>query len=193
MENDLNEKYDVKIPDTKNPRLKIVGLDEKPEDNSEIIETLKKQNDEFFDNSSEIKVVTVFEMKNMRQKIYYNLIVEVNPKLYNNIMSCEEPKVNFNWNRCKVFDALHVKRCLKCCSLDGHTTKECKNNVVCHKCSGSHKSQDCDKDKLNCINCQNYMKKLKLNLNTEHSVMSKECEVYQRILKSKMRSINYNE
>ncbi len=132
-------------------------------------------------------------MKNRYQKIYYNLIIEIHPKVFQKLMSTDEPKLNFKWNRCKVFDAIFVKRCLKCGSFEGHTTKDCPHNIMCYKCSGPHKSKDCVSEKLHCINCENHMKKLKLNLNTEHSVMSKECEVYQRILKAKMRSINYGD
>ncbi len=64
---DLNNEYDVQIPEEKNPRMKIVGLDEKPLNDNDIIETIKRQNDEFFDEKSEIKVVTTLEMKNTIQ------------------------------------------------------------------------------------------------------------------------------
>jgi hypothetical protein len=169
VESDMGENYEARIPDSKNPRVKIVGLDEKPEDNVEIIEILNRQNDEFFGDGDIIKVVTVMQAKNRRGKIYYNLIIEVNAKTYNKIMSIEEPRINFNFNRCKVYDALYVKRCYKCCSLDGHSSKDCQKNAVCYKCSGNHKNDVCTADKLKCINCENAIKNLKLNLDSEHN------------------------
>jgi hypothetical protein len=193
IEENLSENYEAKIPLRKNPRLKIVGIDEKPADNCEIIETIKKQNEEYFDTSSVIKVITVNEITNKIGKKYYNLIIEVNPNTYNKIMTSENCKMNINWNRCKVFDAIYVRQCLKCCSFDGHNAKDCPNHVVCFKCSGNHKSDSCSMEKFKCINCENANKNLKLNLNTEHSAMSKECEVYKKIVKNKMRSINYSE
>jgi hypothetical protein len=43
------------IPASKKPRLTIIGLNEKPSNNEEIIETLKRQNEKFFDDSSDTK------------------------------------------------------------------------------------------------------------------------------------------
>ncbi len=193
VENNLSENYTVKIPDQKNPRLKVVGLDNKPESDEEICETLLNQNDEFFEDSNEIKVVTVMEIRNRNKNAYYNVIVEVHPKVYNKIMSIEDVRIKYNWNICKVFDAIHIKRCLKCCSFDGHSTKECKNDLICFICSGKHKSEECTADKPHCINCEKYMKNLKINLNCEHNAMSRECAVYQKMIERKKRTINYSQ
>jgi hypothetical protein len=193
VNSDLGENYDVRIPESKNPRVKIVGIDEKPENNDWIIETLKNQNDEFFGESDIIKVVTVMEMKNRSGKPYFNLIIEINPKSFNKIMSIDDARINFNWNRCKIFDALYVKRCYRCCSFDGHNAKECTKNIVCYKCSENHKSDACTAEKLKCINCENAIKNLKIKLDSEHNALSSECQVFQRILQKKARSINYNE
>ncbi len=51
VESNLSDNYEAKIPDSKNPRLKIIGLNEKPSNNEEILETLKRQNEEFFEDS----------------------------------------------------------------------------------------------------------------------------------------------
>jgi hypothetical protein len=92
-----SENYDAEIPVSKNPRLKIVGLNEKPLNNEEIIKNLKKQNDEFFDDSCEIKVVTVMQIKNKKGREYFNLIIEVNPKIYRKIMAIENVRIDFDF------------------------------------------------------------------------------------------------
>jgi hypothetical protein len=188
-----SEIYDAEIPVSKSPRIKIVGLSEKPLNNEEIIKTLKKQNYEFFDDSCVIKVVTVLQMKNKKGGEYFNLIIEVNPKTYRKIMAIEDAKINFDFYRCKVFDALHVRRCLKCCSLDGHTAKDCDKEIVCFKCSGNHKSNACTKGVLKCINCDAANRKFNLKLDTAHNALERECPAYQRELKRKAKSIDYFE
>jgi hypothetical protein len=40
--------------------LKIIGLNEKPLNNNEIIETLKRRNEEFFDESCDTEVIHPF-------------------------------------------------------------------------------------------------------------------------------------
>jgi hypothetical protein len=146
-----SENYDAEIPASKNPRLKIVGLSEKPSNNEETVNTLKKQNDDFFDDSCVIKVVTVMQTKNKKGREYFNLIIEVNPKIYRKIMAIEDVRINFDFFRCKVFDALYVRGCLKCCSLDGHTAKDCQKQMICYECSGNHKSNECTNEVLRCI------------------------------------------
>jgi hypothetical protein len=152
---------------------------------------LKKQNDEFFDDSCVIKVVTVLQMKNKRGREYFNLVIEVNPKTYRKIMAIDDVKINFDFFRCKVFDALYVRRCLKCCSLDGHTAKDCEKEIVCYKCAGNHKSDACTNDVLECINCDAANRKFNLKLNTTHNATARECPAYQRELQRKAKSIEY--
>ncbi len=173
--------------------MKIVGLNEKPLNNEETIETLRKQNDEFFEDSCDTKVVNVMEMKNRKGKSYFNLVIEVNPKIYKKIMEIENVRINFDFNRCKVFDALYVRRCLKCCSMDGHTAKDCEKEIVCYQCSGNHKRSACRNGTNKCINCDNANKKFNLKLDTAHNALDRNCRVYQRELNRRARTINYLE
>jgi hypothetical protein len=193
VESKQSENYAAEIPALKNPRLKIVGLTEKPSNNEEILKTLKNQNEEFFDDSSVIKVVTVLKIKNTKGREYFNLIIEVNPKTYRKIMSIEDVKINFDFYRCKVFDALYVRRCHKCCSLDGHMAKDCEKMMVCYKCSGNHKSADCTSEVLKCINCDSANRRFNLKLDTSHNALERECPAFQRELKRRGKSIEYFE
>jgi hypothetical protein len=193
VESSLSENYEANIPVSKNPRVKIIGLNEKPTNNEEIIKTLITQNEEFFEDSCDLKVITVMEMKNKKGKNYFNLVIELNPKIYKKIMAIEDVKINFDFNRCKVFDALYVRRCLKCCSIDGHTAKDCEKEMVCYQCSGNHKKAACRNESSKCINCDNANKKFNLKLNIAHNALDRNCPVYQRELKRRARTINYLE
>jgi hypothetical protein len=102
-------------------------------------------------------------------------------------MAIEDVKVNFDFNRCKVFDALYVRRCLKCCSLDGHTAKGCKKKIVCYKCVGNHKKDACRNETVKCVNCDCANKKYNLKLDT---APDRNCPVFQRELKKRARTIN---
>ncbi len=193
VESNESENYAAEIPASKNPRLKIVGLSEEPLNNEEIVNNLRKQNEEFFDDSCALKVVTVMKIKNAKRSEYFNIIIEVNPKTYRKIMANEDAKINFDFNRCKVFDALHVKRCFKCCSLDGHSAKDCVKEMVCYKCAGNHKSDECRNDVLKCTNCDAANRKFNLKLDTKHHALERECPAYQRELKRRAKSIDYFE
>ena len=117
--------------------------------------------------------------------------MRLNPNV-NLIISCENvKKLNFGWNRCRVYDAMDVMRCFRCCGY--HPVNECKEKeLVCYLCSGAHKSAECpSKDNRKCINCVNANTSLHLHLNVEHSAMSRECPVYKRKLNDKKKYINY--
>ncbi len=65
----MSENYNAKIHVLKNPSLKIIGLNEKPLNNEEIVEKLNRQNEEFFDDSCDTKIISVMQMKNTKEKI----------------------------------------------------------------------------------------------------------------------------
>jgi hypothetical protein len=124
------------------------------------------------------------DMKNNKGKYYYNLVIEVNSKTYKKIMQIENVKINFDFNK---------KRCLKCCSLDGHTNKDCEKENVCYQCSGNHKRAACRNEINKCVNCDCANKKFNLKLDTAHNALDRNCPVYQRELKRRSRTINYLE
>jgi hypothetical protein len=152
------------------------------------------QNSEFFETNGDVKkVIAVLEINKNKKNKYYNVIVEISSKAYNKLMSIENFRINYNWNRCKIFEAIHVRRCFKCGSLDGHISKDCQKGITCYKCGENHTSDNCNNVSLKCVNCIDYNKKLNLNLDINHNVMSNECKVYQRLVEMRKRAINYNE
>lgn len=49
---------------------------------------------------------------------------------------------------------------------------------VCGKCSLEHDTRTCNSAGVKCVNCTSAAKALKLEINTNHSAFSMECDVY---------------
>lgn len=190
LEEKMSEEYDVKIPNRKNPRLKIVNVEDCPESLEKIKEILLKQNDDIFVNESEVKIIARLNVTRNRKAKYYSIVIETTGSLYNSIMSKESPTVNFGWSKCRIFDAIHIRRCFNCCSYS-HLKEDCDAEIVCFKCAGQHKSADCNVEEEKCINCTNSNKTLHKDIDVKHNALSFECPVYQRILKLRKRNISY--
>lgn len=190
VENKMSEKYDVNIPSLKNPRLKIVGVEDPPQSLDEIKNILIKQNPELFNNQSILKVISAVKIQKNKNTVYHNVIIETDGSLYNKIMSVENTRINFDWNRCKVFDAINVKRCFKCCSYS-HLASECKSSNICFKCAGNHVSSNCTENFEKCVNCDIHNRNLKTNIDVNHNAMSLNCPIYRKMLTIRKRNINY--
>jgi hypothetical protein len=105
----FGEDFETVIPDVKKSRIKIVGVyeDETKCDENKYCEIIKNQNNEIFKINDYLKIVKIEEPK---YKKFKNLIAEIEPEIYRPIMSVG--KLNVRWNRCNVYDAINVRRCL---------------------------------------------------------------------------------
>jgi hypothetical protein len=185
VEEKMGDEYEVSVSSLRNPEVKVIGLFDKP-DESEVIERIKIQN-EFLDPGAIIEILKVEKMRNREDS--YNLVLKVDPKSYNLIMSAG--RLNVGWNRCRVVENLRILRCFKCCEY-GHRVSDCKNEEKCNKCAGCHNTNDCDCNGFKCVNCEKAKLTFKLNdIKTDHPVWSPECQVYSRILERKKKTINY--
>lgn len=191
LEEKMKDNYDVKIPNRKNPRLKIVNVEDCPESLEKIKEILIKQNDNIFVNPDDLKIIARLSIQRSKKIIYYSIIIETSSQLYNSIMKRESPTVNFGWNKCRIFDAVHIRRCFNCCSYS-HVKEDCDREIVCFKCGGQHKSVECKSSEEKCINCMSSNQSLHTDIDVKHNALSLECPVYQRILKVRKRNINYD-
>ena len=58
----------------------------------------------------------------------------------------------------------------------GHVASNCKSNqYVCAKCTGDHKTTDCQSETVKCVNCLNAIEKFNLNVCTDHPSYSSTC------------------
>jgi hypothetical protein len=185
----LGNDYEVSVVGCRNPEIKVIGLWEKPsEENNEncVVEKIRRQND-FIAADATIEKIRIEEAKIRRGS--FNIILRVDPGTYNKVM--EIGKINVGWSRCRVVENIRVLRCFKCAEY-GHKVQDCKNAEVCNKCAGPHNTKDCQSTVSKCINCERAKTRLGLtNISTDHPVWSNKCQVYERILSKKKKTINY--
>ena len=112
-------------------------------------------------------------MKDQSREGLYQAVLRVSEEI--------REKIQVNGNRiflgarsCPVYDRFYVKRCNKCQSFH-HFHKDCRKNVVCARCAGSHDTRACKEDDvtLKCINCS-----VAGFEDTAHSASSYECPAY---------------
>lgn len=90
-------------------------------------------------------------------------------------------KINIGWQRCPIYTDYGIIRCFKCCKY-GHTSKDCKKNTVCPKCSLNRDLKECNSNTNKCANCVTSNNKYSLNLNVDNMVWDVNlCETYKRI------------
>lgn len=181
LQNEISDSYEIKVPQQMQMKIKITGMTFKYTEN-EIIEKLKKQNDVL--NESELQVIKIFENKKSG-RVIYNALLKIDKNSYINIMKVQ--KVNIGWEKCKVFEGTDIIQCFKCNGYN-HKAAECKNELVCYKCHGNHRSKECVEEVINkCINCVRVNTRLNLGLDENHSTTNRDCPVFQNKLNAKRR------
>jgi hypothetical protein len=186
VEAKMGEKYEITTPVALKPRIKIIGLSEKPE--KEDVMVMLKQNK--FIKNCDMKVVSIFEDKHSRFKYNrFNVIIEMDTENFNRVM--EERRVIMKWDRCLVVEGLSITKCYNCNGFY-HKSDECKSKIACPKCGEEHKEKDCKSESFACVNCKNANEKLGMKLNTNHPAWDKKCEVYKRKMDVARRRIQYS-
>ncbi|KAK5643855.1 hypothetical protein RI129_007700 [Pyrocoelia pectoralis] len=186
-ESKLGSDYEVKVPKNRAPKLKIVGITEQLT-NSQIEQKIRSQNKEIILDQALINVVYVSkEHKNHRN---YFCLVEVDGKTYE--MALRTEKLNIGWDRCRVYDAVNVRRCYKCSGY-GHKSQECRNTLACPRCAEAHELKECKTEQkdVKCINCKWAVENLKINLDIGHEAWSKDCRVFKRKLEAERSKIDF--
>lgn len=188
IEEKLGEKFIVKIPKKRYPCIKIVGLTLKYNE-EEIIEKIMKQND-YMDGYTPRKIhVSNIKKHSYKMQESYTVYVEVDGETYTKIIKNE--KINIGWERCRVYDALNVRRCYKCYGFN-HKESDCKHEKpVCPKCTGDHKAEVCtmEKGEHRCNNCIKMIKKLNINIDPNHAAWSYRCPVYIKRMETEKSKI----
>ncbi|XP_038119238.1 uncharacterized protein LOC119769756 [Culex quinquefasciatus] len=183
----FGEKYEVSVPKPKNPRLKIVSVEDELSE-SELKESLVDQNELL--EEMELKLITKYQRENAAGYISYTYVLEVDATSHEIMLEAE--RVNFGWERCRVIECFGIIRCFKCCNY-GHKSTECKGNEVCAKCTGQHRTAECTSERAKCINCERMNKSRKLNLSIDHFAFSHECAIYKRLVARKRQQIEHDQ
>lgn len=180
-ESKLKKNYEIRAPERKNPRIKIVDFEDNLSSEN-LISTILKQNSFLSAENREMKVVTVRKMISR-----YMAIIECDPATFKTIM--ERSRLNIGWVACRVYEYIPVLRCYKCGEYN-HKAEGCQNKDRCLKCGKEdHKMDNCQSEGNVCVNCRCVNEKNNLNLKTEHSIFDMNCPTYKRIVEAEKRKI----
>lgn len=183
LSNKLGNKYNVRQALKLNPRMLIKNVRlENLDTPEEIINNIINLND-LEDNRSEIKFIT--KLKHFENT---NIVIEVSPSIRKLLLA--KGSLYIGWKKCLVSDHLRVIRCVKCCAF-GHLGEACNSELVCPKCTNSHKFKDCKSEVSQCINCTNHNKAFKRNLSTDHSSHYTDCPIFLNYISNLKARINY--
>lgn len=185
-EKKLGDKYNVNIPSAKKPRIKIVGLTEKPNEEN-IIEYIKKQN-HYIKEDSIIKVEHIYKVEKGRN-IRYSIIIQVDGDTHFNIVRNKE--IIIGWDVCAAYDHLEITRCYKCCGYY-HKASKCNKEQCCARCGGDHRVQNCSSNVEKCVNCEGANKKLNMKIISDHNSWSPDCPVFKRMIDAERNKIDYS-
>ena len=172
MESGISKDYEIRVPKQVEMQIIITDMDFKlPE--KDLIDKLKKQNGVL--ENSEMKVIKIFETRRKGRTIF-NARMKIHQELYNRVFSCQ--RVNIGWERYRVYNGTEVTLCYKCLGYN-HRAAEYRNEEVCFKCHGNHKSRDCSKESMNkCFNCIRENRRLNFGLDENHVTNHRDCPVY---------------
>jgi len=93
-------------------------------------------------------------------------------------------KIKPDWQICKIEDYLIAKRCFKC-SRFNHRFCDCRGEVTCPLCAGTHTLKECTADPraYKCTNCLTYNKyNPSKNVSIDHSSLDKRCPSMQAVI-----------
>lgn len=182
-EKKLNKKYNINIPDQKNPCIKIMDIEEEMNEN-DLKNSILKQNQYLQHDSSILEVKVVKKMKTR-----YLSIIECDPLSFTKII--EQNQLSIGWSTCRVFEYVNVYRCYKCGGFD-HKSSDCEI-IRCFKCGkNGHTKDGCEVSDVNCANCMAANGKLNLKLKADHSIFDLSCPCYLKKMETQKRKIKYN-
>lgn len=183
----LNDNYDIKVSDMRNPKVLIHGMREQLKE-EQVEMALKAQNKAI--NFKEIKCLKVFQ--SAKNKNIYNAIVDVDGEAFANLMKIKN--VYIEWDECICYENINVKRCFKCCGFN-HSAANCKSEKeICAKCGENHITKECKSECLRCINCvlmKERLNNIENNIDVNHDSRDANCPVLQRKLKIEREKIKY--
>lgn len=172
----LGDKYEIKDAKKLSPRIRVVGMTEKYEEDV-LINHVKYQNKNMLSDQCECTLIKFWPTK--RNKNVFQAILQVDVASYNNIMTLGNGKLFVGYDYCEVYDSILLLRCYKCNGYN-HVSGKCNNKRSCAKCANDHEIKNCTEDaELKCINCVKYLEKANnSNISINHAAWDSHCPVY---------------
>ena len=188
--NGIADTSDITTPVSKLPTITISGLTKnfEPTDRHALFDAIKGQNYTLGPLLTPESFSIIFVRPLAKNDKVFQAVVRVSNIVRQAINNLGN-KLFYGRTLCMVYDRFFVRRCNKCQGY-GHYFNECKSNVVCSYCSGSHNSTEChystDTTKHSCINC-----KTNSFDHTNHTTTSRFCKSYQDAQDRLKNSIPY--
>lgn len=186
VEESYGQNYDVRLPEIKKPRVRIMNVSDRVEEEN-LINEIKKMNSELKD--VDMKLITVIK-KRKQSNHSRDVVIEVSAEAYKKLINLGS--IFLDWRQCRISEHLHVQRCFKCCGFS-HISTECKSETQkCSRCAGKHRFENCRNKTLKCTNCTLIIEKYGADIDSNHHAWSKECKVLQRKIETMRNRIEYN-
>ncbi|KAK5643030.1 hypothetical protein RI129_009197 [Pyrocoelia pectoralis] len=185
IEEKLENKYEVRVPESMLPRIRLNGCkDMNGVADDEVVKTIIQQNNLKI-GKGVMKVITRLHNKFFKDE---NIILEVDPATKDKIFSMG--KLKCGWCIVDVKDHIHIRRCYKCNEFL-HLAKDCKNKSRCARCGevGGHSDKDCSAEEVKCCNCNDANVKFNLRLDTNHKAYDLNCPTYLTKVRRKLRQV----
>ena len=179
------QNIDIKIEQQGNSKIKIVGINNTTEMNTEQLEEdINERNFSQFYTNGKI----LYKYTNNRNKSE-TVLMEVSPDIYKYIRE-NNNRVFVGHQFCRVFDLINVTPCYNCARY-GHSATKCQNDTVCIKCSDKHSVYECKNNKIECANCI-FNNTYRTNLPTDHLSTNRiKCSILKKRVKKYIDKIDY--
>ena len=185
LKEQLGSVCEIKTEELNNPKIKIVGIDNYTNMDTTTIESdINSRNFDKFATKSK-----VLHMYKNNSNNFSTVLLEVSPELYKHIRESKN-KIFVGYQNCKVYDLINVRPC-NSCGRFGHN-KNCRNDILCLKCSGKHMSDECKSETLQCNNCIFHNRKYNTNYDIKHKASdATSCEIFKNKIKRYIDSVDY--
>lgn len=160
----LPSTYEVTEARGLNPRIRIVGIREKMDDD-ELLSIIHSMNNHLINNNSDLKLIKFYATR--KNNNIYQAIIQLDKISYNRVIQAGNLFVGYD--SCRVYDAIDIYRCYNCNEFH-HSSKFCKNPCTCPRCGENHVVSNCKSPILKCVNCVSLKDKLKSdNISIDHA------------------------
>lgn len=179
-------KCEVTTEQLNKPKIKIVGIE-----NTANMEIEAIEEDINIRNFREMNCKgSVLHMYTNKKTNRCSVIMEVPAEIYK-IIRERDNRIFVGHQRCVVYDQINITTCYNCGRL-GHNGKKCRNKQICIKCSGNHKTSECNNDKYKCVNCAYSNNNYDTKYDTKHSPSDMEnCEILKKKIKKYVDTTDY--
>jgi len=173
---------EINIHTPRKPRLILLNILEDIS-TTNIEDSILMQNTDLNLRKGEIIAKINYVMKKMNR----NLVVEVGADIRKILL---HRKIKLRWQIFRIEDYPVANRYFKC-SRFNRRLRDCRGEVTCPLCAGSHTLKECKGDSMvyKCINCVIYNKhNPSTNISVDHSSLDKKCPSMQAIIQKYRRN-----